>query len=80
MLQEHPAQGRDLLKQLIVDRLTMTPHREEGFYEFRGTGTLLPLITGLVPQSVASLKGLDALRKPLLSVALDFNGVVRLAA
>ena len=60
--------------------MTMTPQREGRFYEFRGTGTLLPLNTGVVPQSVASLTGLDTLRTPVFSVVLDFDGVVRLAA
>lgn len=64
VLHEHPAQARGLLKQLIVGRLTMTPHREGGFYEFRGTGTLLPLITGVVPQSVASLTGFEPVLPP----------------
>jgi hypothetical protein len=55
LLHEHPPRARALLKQLIVGRLQMTPHREEGYYTFNGTGTLLPVIAGAVPQSVASL-------------------------
>ena len=44
-------------KQLIVGRLDMTPNREEWFYLFRGTGTLLPTLAGAVPPSMASLTG-----------------------
>ena len=38
----------------IAVALQMTPHRDEGYYTFTGTGTLLPVIAGAVPQSVAS--------------------------
>jgi hypothetical protein len=57
LLHAHPPKARQVVKQLIVGRLEMTPHREEGFYTFRGMGTVLPLIAGAVPQSVASLTG-----------------------
>jgi len=33
----------------------MTPHREEGYDTFNGRVTLLPVIAGAVPESVASL-------------------------
>ena len=56
--------ARGLLKQLVVGRLEMTPHREEGYYTFRGTGTLLPVIAGTVPQSVASLTGFEPVLPP----------------
>jgi hypothetical protein len=55
LLRDEVPRARGLLKQLIVGRLDMTPHREEGSYTFKGTGTLLPVIAGAVPQSVASL-------------------------
>ncbi|MGH9257763.1 MAG: hypothetical protein ACRD3C_24660 [Vicinamibacterales bacterium] len=43
-----------LLKQLIVGRLELIPNMEERYYGFWGTGTPLPVIAGVVPQSVAS--------------------------
>lgn len=55
MLQDRATHGRRLLKQLIVGRLEMQPNLEERCYEFRGTGTLLPVVAGVVPQSMASL-------------------------
>jgi hypothetical protein len=55
LLHDQTPRARGLLKQLIVGRLQMTPHRDEGYYTFNGTGTLLPVIVGVVPQSVASL-------------------------
>jgi hypothetical protein len=54
LLHDQTPRARGLLKQLIVGRLQMTPNREEGYYTFNGTGTLLPVIAGAVPQSVAS--------------------------
>lgn len=55
LLQDRAAHGRRLLKQLIVGRLDLTPNLEDRYYDFRGTGTLVPVIAGVVPQSVASL-------------------------
>jgi hypothetical protein len=37
-----------LVKQLIVGRLMLTPNHEEELYEFRGTGTVLPVIAGTI--------------------------------
>lgn len=59
LIQDRAAHGRRLLKQLIVGRLDLTPNLEERYYDFRGTGTLLPVITGAVPQSVASPPGFE---------------------
>jgi hypothetical protein len=57
LLRDDTPKARGLLKQLIVGRLDMEP-QPAGFYRFRGTGSLEPLISGivpvLVPQSVAS--------------------------
>jgi len=39
------------VKQLVVGRLDMTPNRQEGFYTFAGTGTIEPLIAGVVPHA-----------------------------
>ena len=61
LLRDHTPKVRGLLKQLIVGRLEMEPDRKFGVYRFHGTGTLLPLVTGIipvfVPQSVASPTG-----------------------
>jgi hypothetical protein len=45
--------AQNLLKQLIVGRLEMSPHKER-YYTFRRTGTVLPIVAAAVPQSVAS--------------------------
>jgi len=49
LLRDRPSKARGLLKQLIVGRLKMLPDSEEGVYRFVGTGTILPLIAGLIP-------------------------------
>jgi len=49
VLQGDPPKARRLLKQLIVGRLDMTPDRDERFYRFRGKGTVLPVLEGVVP-------------------------------
>lgn len=54
LLQDRAQHGRRLLKQPIIDRLDLTPNLDERYYDFRGTGTLLPVIAGVVPQSVGS--------------------------
>lgn len=77
LIQDRKTHARRLLKQLIVGRLELTPNMEERYYGFRGTGTLLPVIAGVVPQSVPSPRGLTAVgvRGPqiggLLRAALD---------
>jgi site-specific DNA recombinase len=58
LFHDHPGQARTVVKQLIVGRLDMTPHRDEGYYSFTGTGTIEPLLAGVVPHSVASPRGL----------------------
>ena len=61
LLRDHTPQACGLLKQLIVGRLEMEADRGKGLYRFHGTGTLLPLVSGIippfVPQSVASPTG-----------------------
>jgi site-specific DNA recombinase len=59
LLHDEAPKARGLLKRLIVDRLRMEPSRG-GFYRFTGTGTLLPILSGImpvVPQSMASPTG-----------------------
>ena len=53
-LREHPEQARVMVRELIVGRLDFRPNPDEGYYEFRGVGTLQPLIAGFVPHKVAS--------------------------
>ena len=45
------AQGQQALRRLIEGRLTFTP--DEGFYAFRGKGTIEPVLAGVV-QKLAS--------------------------
>lgn len=59
LIQDRAAHGRRLLKQLIIGRLDMTPNLDERYCAFRGTGTLLPVIAGVVPLSVASPPEMD---------------------
>jgi hypothetical protein len=69
ILHDHPPRARQIVKQLIVGRLEMRPNRDEGYYTFKGTGTVLPLVVGTVPQSVASLTGSGA------SCIYKFSGI-----
>ncbi len=61
LLRANVQQGQQVLKRLIEGRLTFTPR--EDYYEFHGTGTIQPLISGVVQvvQDVASPTGLDTL-------------------
>ena len=52
MLAEQSGQANRLLRQVIVGKLTMTPG-EDG-YRFTGTGTMQPIVAGLVPHNLAS--------------------------
>ena len=63
-LDDDVPKARGLLKNLLVGRIEMEPDRERGRYRFRATGTLVPLISGImprlvVPQSVASPTGFE---------------------
>jgi hypothetical protein len=68
LLQRHAMQANQILRRLIVGRLTLTPQEDERgrYYAFRGTGTIQKVLTGLVAapglalvQSVASPTGFD---------------------
>lgn len=53
-----------VLRQVIAGRLIMEPHVEGDaapFYTFRGTGTLWPVISGVIPQNLASPTRLNRL-------------------
>ena len=49
LLAEQPAEANRLLRQVLVGKLTMTPS-EEG-YGFARTGTVQPILAGLVPHT-----------------------------
>lgn len=61
LLRQETPRARALLQQLVVGRLTMMPNQEEQSYTFKGTGSLVPMLAGVVPQSVASPHGIAAL-------------------
>ena len=60
LLRRHTAQGQQILRRLLVGRLTFTPTEDETgrYYAFHGTGTLTKLVGGLVPHNVASPTGI----------------------
>jgi hypothetical protein len=47
VLHDETPKAHKLLKQLIVERLEMTPAADRSLYAFRGTGTMLPLLAGV---------------------------------
>ena len=55
-LTKHPTQARLMVQRLVEGRLVMQPREdEEGqYYEFTGTGTALPAISGVLPHKLAS--------------------------
>ena len=59
LLRSNTAQGQQALRRLIIGRLTLTPR--EDHYEFRGVGTIQPMLGGLV-QEMVSPRGHDALQ------------------
>lgn len=71
MLRRHPAKAHELVRSLVVGKLELAPRMDEsgGFYEFKGTGTLLPLIAGAVPHNLASP-----------SAAKPYNGALGVAS
>jgi hypothetical protein len=82
LLRDDTPKGRGLLKQLIIGRLDMEP-QPAGFYRFRGTGTLEPLLSGivpvLVPQSVASLTLMPASWNQIVPWLQALDGLRRVA-
>ena len=61
LLRRHAPQGQQILKKLIEGRLLMTPFADEtpAYYRFEGTGSLVGLLAGIVPQKGASPTGFE---------------------
>jgi len=78
LLLGHVRQAQQVLRRLVVGRLTFTPNRH-GYYTFQGRGTVRPLLAGVV-RNLASPSRLATLRNPAFSVGLAFAGAVRLSA
>jgi hypothetical protein len=53
LLEQQSGDTNRLLRQVLVGKVTMTPG-EDG-YRFKGTGTVQPIVAGLVPHNLASL-------------------------
>ena len=62
LLRSNTAQGQQALRRLIIGRLTLTPR--EDHYEFRGVGTIQPMLGGLV-QEMVSPRGTDRWKTPI---------------
>jgi len=71
LLRSNVAQGQQALRRLIDRRLTFTP--VDGYYEFKGDGTVEPMLGGLV-QKLVSPRGLVDLYQ------LEIRGETRRAA
>lgn len=62
LLRPNVAQGQQDLRRLIDGRLAFTPR--DGYYEFSGTGTVEPVLGGLV-QKLVSPRGTGRWKIPL---------------
>ena len=53
LLRRQPIQGRQILRKLLVGRLTLTPREADGrrVYEYRGEATLGRLLAGAIPSA-----------------------------
>jgi hypothetical protein len=74
---KHPSKAREAVQSLIDGRLTLKPMREENceFYEFEGTGTVEPILAGvLLPHNLASPTGTVNRWRP------PFDGISELRA
>ena len=65
ILSGDPAKARSLVRQLVVGRLELVADIERQGFRFTGNGTLVPLLTGMIPgvgmvmsQNLASPTGL----------------------
>lgn len=56
LLRGHVHQGQQVLRRLIVGKLTFTPH-PDGYYTFSGRGTVQPVIAGAI-RNLASPTGI----------------------
>src|SRR5262249_17035308 len=57
LLRGHVHQGQQVLRRLIKDRLTFTP-TDDGYYMFTGTGSVQPVLSGVV-RMLASPAGFE---------------------
>jgi DNA invertase Pin-like site-specific DNA recombinase len=75
-LTRHPAQARTMVQTLLDGRLLMRPKQDEDgvYYEFSGVGTLLPIVSGIVPHNLASPTGTVERWRPA------FDGISELRA
>ncbi|HYN07173.1 MAG TPA: recombinase family protein [Vicinamibacterales bacterium] len=62
LLRAQVGQAQQALRRLVVGRLTFTPH-PAGHYTFNGTGTVRPLLSGVV-RNLASPTGTDHILRP----------------
>jgi hypothetical protein len=58
LLRRRVGQAQQMLRRLIVGQLEMTPHKRGRYYTFAGTGTVRPLLAGVV-QMMASPPGFE---------------------
>jgi hypothetical protein len=68
LLRGHVHQGQQILRQLIIGRLTMMPQQARGlakpYYTFTGRGTIRPLLGGTI-RKLASPRGTSNMYSPL---------------
>jgi hypothetical protein len=67
LLRANVAQGQQILRRLVVGRLTFTPHPDG--YLFTGTGTLKPMLGGLVQKGASPTGRVDLYQVKLRGVA-----------
>jgi len=62
-LTTHSTEARLMLQRLVEGRIVMQPQEDEDgrYYEFSGVGTVLPLISGVLPHKLASPRGFETL-------------------
>ena len=85
LLRGAPQEARQILRVLLTEKLTFEPTKKDGqrLYRYRGTFTVGALFAGeMCPHMLASPTARNTSRnpRPLVSVGLDFDGAVRLAA
>jgi site-specific DNA recombinase len=59
LLHDEPTKARGVLRQLIVGRLDLVADTDRQGYTFTGTGTLIPILQGVIPALGESLSRID---------------------